>query len=438
MGHYSTLMIGKQEYSWKYDIPSYLSFLFDKNDLYSQSSNDDEGYNKIGFITTREKALEKLDKLGFNWEMISEIYSSFYEEIKEKVYENIIDELAENSAELSESEVQKEADKFFAKLPKFTREEELKDFVNFLFPLIGASMGEASMEIRSIDGNTYRIEKEKHSSMFNNFLFEPGDFFYQKALLLPPWVQIIGNLFEYEIMIEYAEIISVVQIKLLLEAADPTTEVDLQLEDMIDNEEEISEFHIQSANRLIRKIQLYNKFFKSIVNQEDIIKDTYFKKELLLLLDEIPQLKNSAEKGRALENLMETIFSSVPGLEVISKRVNTKDEEIDLQIKNGVSGTFWTSLTSPTFFVECKNWSAKVGASEMRDFETKIINHKKLVKVGFFISVKGFTREVNSHLKRASREDHHIVLIDSSDLLELATGKNTTIQWLEKLIIKPH
>lgn len=438
MGHYSTLMIGGREYSWKYDIPSYLSFLFDQNDLYNESFDGDEEYIKIGFKTTREKALDKLNKLGFNWDMITEIYSSFYEQIKADVYENICEELAEKYETLSEVEVQKKTDLFFAKIPKFTREEELKDFVNFLYPLIAVSIGETSMKVESIDGNTYRIKKKKYSSIFGNFLHAPGDFLYQKALVLPPWIQIIGNLFDYEIMVEYTEIISVVQIKLLLEASGPNTEVDLQLEDMIDSEEEIVDFHIQSANRLIQKIQLYNKFFNSIINQEEVIKSTYFKKELLLLLEGIPQLKNSSEKGKALENLMEKVFSSVPGFEVILKRVSTEDEEIDLQIKNGVTGTFWTSLTSPSFFAECKNWSTKVGASEIRDFEAKIINHKKLVKVGFFISFQGFTKEVNNHLRRASREDHHIVLIDSADLLNLANSKDSTISWLEKLIITPH
>jgi hypothetical protein len=438
MGHYSTLMIGNQEYSWKYDIPSYLSFLFEETDLYSETTIDEEDYPKIGFRTNCKKALDKLDKLGFDWEMITEIYSFFYDQLKEDVYQNIYDELSEKFDTLTPVALEQKVKLFYSKFPHFTREQELKDFVNFLLPLIEVSTGARSMKVDSIDGKTYRIKKEKHSSIHNNFVFQPGDFFYQKALILPPWIQIIGNLFDPELLVEYSEIISVVEFKLLLETADPGTLVELQLEDMIESEEEISDFHVDSANRLIRKIQLYNKFFNSIINQEEVIKDAYFKKELLLLLDRIPLIKSSAEKGRALENLMEIVFSSIPGLEVIEKRVSTQDEEIDLQIKNNIAGAFWISLTSPSFFVECKNWSGKVGASEVRDFETKLINHRKLVKVGFFISFSGITKEAGNTLKRGSREDHHIVLIDGNDLFNLAKSKKSTIEWLERLIIKPH
>jgi hypothetical protein len=438
MGHYSNLIIGKQEFSWKYDIPSYLSFLFEETDLFCSEVTGEYEYRKIGFKTNCKKALIKLDKLGFDWKMITEIYSFFYDEIKDSVYESIHEELSEKFDKLSQKALEQKLKLFESKFPHFTRKQELQDFVNFLLPLMAVSTGTKSMKVASIDGKTYRLTKDKNISNFNEFLNEPGDFFFRKALLLPPWIQIIGNLFEPDLMAEFSEIIFVVKIKLFLEASDPDSLVELQLDDMIESEDEISDFHIESANRLIGKIQLYNKFFSSIMNEEKLIKAAYFKKELLLLLDKIPLIKSSAEKGRALENLMEIVFSSISGLEVIEKRVITQDEEIDLHIKNSVVGTFWTSLTSPSFFAECKNWSGKVGAAEVRDFEMKIINHIKLVKVGFFISFNGFTKEVDNALRRASREDHHIVLIDSDDLFELALSKKTTIEWLEKLIMKPH
>lgn len=436
MGHYSTLVIGKQELSWKYDIPSYLSFLFDEADLYTE--NDEDDYEKIGFRSTAQKALIKLDKLGFDWEMITEIYAFFYEELRDSIYYTIREELQEKFNGSSFNVIEKRTNDFFSKIPKLTRQQELKDFVNFFLPLVEVSLGNKSMKVLSVDGKTYSLKKEPNSSFLNNFIYEPGDFFYKKALVLPPWIQIIGNLFEPERMQEYMEIISVVLIKLLLEAVRHGSLVELQLEDMIESKEELSDFHDDSANRLIQKIQLYNKFFNSIMNQEEVIKNAYFKKELLVLLNEIPQITNSAAKGKALEDLIENIFTSIEGLEVVEKRVSTQDEEIDLQIKNSVSGTFWSSLNSPTFFAECKNWRGKTGASEIRDFEMKLINHKKLVKIGFFISFNGFTKEVRSALIRASREDHHIVLIEKDDLFNLASSKVNTRDWLEKLIMKPY
>ncbi|WP_333577727.1 restriction endonuclease [Sphingobacterium sp.] len=438
MGHYTTLVIGKQELSWKYDIPSYLSFLFDENDLYTEREPNDDELEKIGFRSTAQKALIKLDKLGFDWEMISDIYAFFYEEIKDSIYYYIHEELLEKFSNFSDNVREKKIHAFYSSIPKFTREQELKDFVNFFLPLVEVCTGEKSMRVVSIDGNTYRLKKEANSSLTNNFIYAPGDFFYNKALVIPPWIQIIGNLFEFDRMQEYPEIISVVQLKLLLEAVDHGTIVELQLEDMIESKEELSDFHAESANRLIQKIQLYNKFFNSVMNQEEVIKNAYFKKELLDLLNEITKITNPAAKGKALEDLIENIFSSIEGLDVVEKRVSTKDEEIDLQVKNGVSGTFWNSLGSPTFFVECKNWQGSIGASEIRDFEMKLINHKKLVKIGFFISFNGFSKEVRSSLIRASREDHHIVLIDRKDLFNLANSKVDSREWLEKLIMKPY
>jgi hypothetical protein len=212
--------------------------------------------------------------------------------------------------------------------------------------------------------------------------------------------------------------------------------VDLQLQEVIDGEEELNDFHVNSANRLIGKINLYNKFFTSIMNQETVIKDIYFKQQLAVLVDDLSVSKSNFEKGKRLEELMDLIFSSVQGLEVTEKRVLTGDEEIDLLIKNNVQRTFWTGLISPLIFVECKNWTASVGAKEIRDFEGKLINHSNLVKVGVFVAFNGFTSEAINALKRTARSNHHIVLLDGKDIAELITTQIKTIDWLEKLISK--
>jgi hypothetical protein len=56
----------------------------------------------------------------------------------------------------------------------------------------------------------------------------------------------------------------------------------------------------------------------------------------------------------------------------------------------------------------------------------------KLVKVGFFVSLNGFTSEVESELKRSSRDDQHIVLLQRSDIEEYLRSNQDFFTWLEK------
>lgn len=109
---------------------------------------------------------------------------------------------------------------------------------------------------------------------------------------------------------------------------------------------------------------------------------------------------------------MRVIFSAPHGLEVASTRYSAGDEEIDLVVKNNVERPFWNALDSPLLFVECKNWSSSVGASEVRDFEMKLLNHGPLARLGFFVAPGGFTEGARTELRRGGRSDHTVVLVD--------------------------
>lgn len=442
MGHYSILKVGKEELAWKYDIPSYLSFLFNQEDFFKNigrgESEEEDFFEEIGFQTTCKKALEKLDQLGFDWSMISEVYSYFYPQLIESIDYDIQEEIRERFKVEEDSKLKSKVKAHYQKFPTLTREQELKDFVKFYLPLLDATNGKKKSIIESVDGRRYKLAPDKDNYGANITLQDLDGFLYGKCLDLPPWILVIGHLFDYEIMQEFAEVISVIQIKILLEAHSPNTIVKLDLADIIETEEETADFHIESANRLIEKINLYNKFFTTILNEEKTLQDIYFKQKLSRLIDNLGKLKKTDTylKGKNLEDLIEIIFSSIKGLEIIDKRMSNGDEEIDLTIKNNVAKTFWSSLSSPCFFVECKNWSSKVTSKEIRDFETKMRNHTRLVKVGFFISFNGFTKEAITELKRSSRDEYHIVTIDGNDINQLAFSKIDTLSWLEMLVTK--
>ena len=71
----------------------------------------------------------------------------------------------------------------------------------------------------------------------------------------------------------------------------------------------------------------------------------------------------------------------------------------------------------------------QVGAKEIRDFEIKMQNHPR-AKVGFFLSLNGFTSEVLSELRRG-RSDYHFVLITREDIVEYLSSEESLLNWLE-------
>lgn len=154
---------------------------------------------------------------------------------------------------------------------------------------------------------------------------------------------------------------------------------------------------------------------------------------LMQACDEAP---STGQKGKSLEDLVEVLFTSGEGLVLADKRVSTDDEEIDLVCINNVNRPFWLALTSPLLFVECKNWTKNVGTKEIRDFEIKLQNHGAMTKIGFFVSLNGFTSEVASELKRMGRSAYHVVLIERQDIVEYLASDVGILNWLETKMCK--
>jgi hypothetical protein len=154
------------------------------------------------------------------------------------------------------------------------------------------------------------------------------------------------------------------------------------------------------------------------------------------LLQACDDAESTNTKGQALEDLIEVLFTSDDGLVLSDKRVNTADEEIDLVCVNNVNRPFWLALQSPLLFVECKNWTKNVGTKEIRDFEIKIQNHGSLAKLGFFVSLNGFTDEVPNELKRMCRSGYHVVLFTCAEIEEYLESDVSLLNWLEKQISK--
>ncbi len=422
MGHYSQLYLDKFYFSWKYEIPSFLAFFFKKEMFYKIEIQDDEGdesysyFKEIGYKCSAKQSISILENLGYSFNQIIDIYSFFHQEIAHEVYESIFEAIIEkNDDTLSETMIELLTKKHISSFPSLSREEELRDFISFLPQLIKDSH-------KPNKNGTIVIDLE-----------EIQMYMHGKDLAYPPWIIIISRIFDWTILQEYSEIVAMLYFRLFLEAIPNKSLVRLDLHDIVEEEEKVLDVQNGLATRLIDKINLYNNFFKPLITKEDFIKEKYVKSHGKDLLQACLNEKDSYKKGQYLEQLTEIIFTSNNSLDISSRRVKTGDEEIDLVILNKMTSAFWVALGA-MFFVECKNWSTPIGAKEMRDFETKLRNHRNVTLLGFFVSINGFTSEARNHLKRIGREDYHIVLIDKSDIKGYLNSTQNLFEWLEEKV----
>lgn len=436
MGHYSNLYVGDEELSWKYHVPPYVSFLFDKADYYEESDElDTEEVLFFGYSTTTSEALKKLDKWGFDWELIESFYNSIYDELRD----DYLYSLEEDLKELHRSDdVKVEVSNHLQKFSNLSRAEELQDYINFILPILRASKYGEVRNVKSVDGKTYTIEPNRRNDDSIYAVYDLNQYLFDKTLKFPPWIHIISNLFEFDVERDYLEIVSIVYIRFLLESHQKNESVTLDLSDLYEDPNDIKGFQQESAHHLLKKVNIFNKFFESIINEEDYLKEMVFKDKIdqeLKRIDKIP-IGSNYLRGKALEDITEILFSEISGLDVIDKKYSNGDEEIDLLLKNDLNKPFWSAFSSPLIFVECKNWQEKIGTAELRDFEGKLRNHSKLVKIGIFVGFNGFSREVITELKRSSKEDYHIALITRDDLENFISSKESVLHWLEELLIR--
>lgn len=127
------------------------------------------------------------------------------------------------------------------------------------------------------------------------------------------------------------------------------------------------------------------------------------------LVDRIGTATSKDEKGRILEELCSRLFGSVPGF-VVTNRVRTETEEIDISIRNG-SPEVPFNREGALILAECKNWSGKCGKDEFVLFQQKVANRSQRCSLGFLISWNGFAETVTKEMLRGSREGGLIVLV---------------------------
>jgi hypothetical protein len=223
----------------------------------------------------------------------------------------------------------------------------------------------------------------------------------------------------------------------VLDAMPDDALVELDVHEIVETEAEIRSMHMDLAYELLHKVDVYERVFRALSAREEDVQDRYARTQVRNALDGLGAATGAQAKGEALEAMMAAAFSIKPQLQVVQRRYSTRDEEIDLVVKNNVGRPFWTGLGSPLLFVECKNWTAPVGASEIRNFEGKLANHTPLARVGILVAPGGFTSEAVTAIKRSSRGAYTIALADREALDALAHGAEMVLEWLERLLCTP-
>jgi hypothetical protein len=154
--------------------------------------------------------------------------------------------------------------------------------------------------------------------------------------------------------------------------------------------------------------------------------------ERMRVLNKTPDVTNHA-RGDVLESLIDALLrTEAPEVRVVEKNLRTEEEEIDLVLSNGLSDPFWSTLTSPIIFVECKNWSKKAGVPELRIFESKMRDRAAVCRIGIFVSRSGFTSPFMTRLKAIQADVGVIFAIDGVELAELVSSKRRITDWLRE------
>lgn len=143
----------------------------------------------------------------------------------------------------------------------------------------------------------------------------------------------------------------------------------------------------------------------------------------------VVSVKKKAEMGKALEDLAALLFEGMPFLTVKYRNLQTSTSEIDLVVQNNG----WNRRTIFDEFgryslVECKNWSAKIGAKHIRDFVGKL--NKTQTKLGFFFARNGITGTRNG--TDALREIHasfdsegiYVIVLSEEDFIAIQNGSS--------------
>lgn len=126
---------------------------------------------------------------------------------------------------------------------------------------------------------------------------------------------------------------------------------------------------------------------------------------------------NSAQKGEALENVVEQTMCLFDGVGLIHRNVEDLPGslEIDLVLFNHQVNGSGLPFLPPLMIIECKNWEAPVNTATLRAFTSKV--HGMRLKFGLLVAANGITGDeddvtaAHAHLRDTFKQDGEIILV---------------------------
>lgn len=166
-------------------------------------------------------------------------------------------------------------------------------------------------------------------------------------------------------------------------------------------------------------------------------------------LSTIDECATSNDRGDALENFIQYLFSKIPGVQFYAKDFFDSDrsKEIDLAFVNKPNPKGFHYLES-TIIVECKNTKRRISSPSVGEFVRKVNNCGQ--KYGILVSLNGITgsAKTNSNaysiikdafieqkiqillLNRAEIESIH----SSVDVVKILLNKSLALRFRKKIV----
>jgi hypothetical protein len=159
--------------------------------------------------------------------------------------------------------------------------------------------------------------------------------------------------------------------------------------------------------------------------------------EIRACIERVRAAAGAAERGRALEDLVCLVFSSIPGiLPPVRNVVDFADSgEIDIFFPNrAVDAGLWFLPIS--LLAECKNWRDPVGSEELRIFVDRL--RERACRAGILVAAHGITGDEASleaarrHIARALEQDTHILVLTLDEIEQLGSSAEAVKLLLDK------
>jgi hypothetical protein len=196
-----------------------------------------------------------------------------------------------------------------------------------------------------------------------------------------------------------------------------------------------------AEKKIQRVVYLVKMVFSDLEKIEEIV-IRYRKKEVGY--PEVEQIWQEAlkstdtnEKGKLLEQVFVRLFQLDGSFVVVEHNVRTETEEIDIVVQPDTSSPFWSRVSPPMLLLECKNWKDKIGTPELQVFATKIENRPKLLcRIGYLISISGFTDDAEKELIGYRARDFVLATITADHIKELVEKRTRISDLLKERLIE--